>query len=510
MLAVCQKNDSFVNENHRTGLEKNNSSYNQILKSTSIFGGSQVITILIGLIRTKVIAILLGTAGVGIIGIFYSVIDMIRSTCGMGLDTAGVKEIAEASNENDKELLDKKISKFNLWFKVCAVSGLLICLLFCYPISIWALDDSRYVPYIACLSVSVFFAILATGRFTAMQGMRKIPEIAKANIKGSLTGLLIAVPLYYLWGMESLAVAFIFTFAASYVCIEYYYRKQGVKRYPVSLKESLIGSRETLKLGMFILISGFVGTLSMFLIRAYITRNIDVHAAGLFQSAWTISNVYVGLVLRSMGSDFFPRLSAIAVAKEQVKKLVNEQSYIVLIIASPLVVGMLLFSDFALQLLYSSEFALADDVLRWQILGTFLKVLGWPISFILLAKNRGLTFLLSEILFYTTYLLSVYLLYPLYGLSATGVGYLIAYVVYLPAIYIIGYKISGFCWNNKVIKMAGANLIFTTAAFCISRFHVEYSWLWSTLLMIVSVLYAYYKLKDVFSLDDLKNWFRKK
>ena len=39
------------------------SSYKQILRSSSIIGGASVVNILIGLLRTKVVAVVLGTAG---------------------------------------------------------------------------------------------------------------------------------------------------------------------------------------------------------------------------------------------------------------------------------------------------------------------------------------------------------------------------------------------------------------------------------------------------------------
>lgn len=63
------------------------------------------------------IAVLLGPVGVGIIGIYNSVIEMIRSAGGLGMDTTGVKEIAEAESSRDEEVLYKTVTRFNKWFK---------------------------------------------------------------------------------------------------------------------------------------------------------------------------------------------------------------------------------------------------------------------------------------------------------------------------------------------------------------------------------------------------------
>ena len=489
--------------------EKNNTSYNQILKSTTIFGGSQVITILIGLVRTKIIAILLGTVGIGIIGIFQSVIDMMRSTLSLGMDTAGVREIAETENKEDKIALNKTISRFSLWFRSTASLALLICIILCYPISNWAFGNGDYALHIAGLSVSIFLVIITTGRSSILQGLRKIPEMAKSSIWGSLFGLIITIPIYYIWGINGIIPAFISGSLISFISVEYYYRKQGIQKVKIPIEEAFSTGLNTLKLGLYIVVAGVIGTVSMFLIRAFITKNIDIDATGLFQASWMITNVYLGLILRSMGSDFFPRLSAIADDRKGIRTLVNEQSYIVLIIATPAIIGMLIFSGFILKGLYSSEFVFAETILRWQILGTFFKVISWPIAFIMLAKNRGAIFLATEFIFYATYLLFAYLLYPQYGIDASGIGYFVAYIIYFPLVFWAGYRISGFHWDKNILIMTLINLALICFTFFAIYSQPDNLW-WGIGILIISLLYSYYKLKQVFSLEDFKNWITKK
>ncbi|WP_029903015.1 O-antigen translocase [Prevotella sp. 10(H)] len=493
-------------------MKKDNSSYNQILKSTSIFGGSQVIIILIGIVRSKIIAVLLGPAGVGFIGICYSIIDTFRAGCGLGMDTAGVKEIAEANNSENKQALYRTIARFNKWFKVSAIAGAIACIIFCYPISIWASGDDEYALRIAGLSVAVLLSIITTGRSTILQGMRRIPEMAKSAVLGSFFGLLFTAPLYFIFGIQSIVPAFIGTGLISFFCVEYYYRRQRIPKVALSNKEAFQSGLNTLKLGIYIVIAGFIGTISMFLVRTYLSRSIDIDAAGLFQSAWVITNIYLSLILRSMGTDFFPRLSAIAGEKDKIKQLVNEQTYIILVVASPAIVTMLLFSDFALSVLYTSKFEYASDVLRWQILGTFFKVLSWPMAFIMLAKNKGSAFLFTEVIFYAVYLLSAYLLFPSYGLDATGIGYLIAYIIYLPMVFIFSRNISDFVWRKDIIRMALINAVLITAAFFTARLYYteEYALIPGAIILIITLIYAYFKLKRVFNFADLKDWFRKR
>ena len=332
--------------------------------------------------------------------------------------------------------------------------------------------------------------------------------MAKSAVWGSLIGLVITIPIYFIFGLEGIIPAFIVSGGISFLCVEFYYRKQNIEKANISNKEAFHEGLNSLKLGIYIVSAALVSTVSMFLIRTYITRTDNIEAAGLFQSAWTITNVYLALILRSMGSDFYPRLSAIASEKDKMKVLINEQSYIVLVIASPIVIGMMLFSDFALSVLYSGKFSGANTLLCWQVAGSFLKVLSWPIAFIMLVKNKGFVFFISEVTYYSVYLFSAYILYPLYGLDAAGIAYLAAYIVYLPLVYIIGRKLSDFKWTNTIISMILINLMLICITLFIVMHIPQYKYL-GGITLCASMLYAFFKLKKVFNLKDLGSWFKK-
>ena len=67
--------------------------YRDIVKATTLFGGVEVIRIIVGVIQSKIIALLLGTAGVGIQGLYINTIQMISQLTALGLRTSAVREI---------------------------------------------------------------------------------------------------------------------------------------------------------------------------------------------------------------------------------------------------------------------------------------------------------------------------------------------------------------------------------------------------------------------------------
>ena len=68
------------------------SSYRRILKTTSITGGASVINILIGLLRTKVLALMLGPSGVGMVGLYTGLMNTATTIATMGVGTTGTRQ----------------------------------------------------------------------------------------------------------------------------------------------------------------------------------------------------------------------------------------------------------------------------------------------------------------------------------------------------------------------------------------------------------------------------------
>src|SRR5512137_2351256 len=84
-------------------------SYGQILKSSALIGGSSVVNIGLGIVRVKAMALLLGPGGVGLLGIYGSIADLARTIAGMGINSSGVRQIAEAMSTGDMQRIARTV-----------------------------------------------------------------------------------------------------------------------------------------------------------------------------------------------------------------------------------------------------------------------------------------------------------------------------------------------------------------------------------------------------------------
>src|SRR4051794_41474864 len=69
----------------------------QILASTALIAGSSIINIAFSVVRTKVVAVLLGPSGVGLMGLYSSIADLVQRIATMGIQGSGVRPITEAA-----------------------------------------------------------------------------------------------------------------------------------------------------------------------------------------------------------------------------------------------------------------------------------------------------------------------------------------------------------------------------------------------------------------------------
>ena len=200
-------------------------------------------------------------------------------------------------------------------------------------------------------------------------------------------------------------------------------------------------------------------------VRIIVVRLDSIEAAGFYQAAWAIGGLYAGFILQAMGADFYPRLTAVNSDNEACNRLVNEQTEISILLAGPGLIATLTVAPLLMTLLYSAEFHAAVELLRWICLGMMLRIVAWPIGYIVLAKGARWIFLWTEVAATVVHVGLAWLLVAKFGLAGAGAAFFGLYVWHTILIYWIARRMTGFRWSrdNKVlvsIFLPAAGLVF--------------------------------------------------
>jgi O-antigen/teichoic acid export membrane protein len=439
--------------------------HKQILKSTGVIGGAQVFTILIGIIRTKLLAIFLGPAGIGVTGLYQSSLDLVRSVTGCGISVSGVKDIAEAGRSDDDPEKGRAVLILRRWATATGILGMVAVVALCLPLSKYSFGNFGYAPGIAILSLVVFMTALSQGQTALLQGMRRMKSMAMATMAGALAGLVVTVPLYIWLGERGIIPGMLLTSLLALLSSWFFVRKIQVQCTPLGLKETFLGGLAMVKLGIIIVIVQFMFSVTMYLVKSFITRRADVATVGVFQSAWTISNSYLGIILNSMLADFYPRLSSLNKDDVKANRLMNEQSEIALLVGVPCLTLILLFVPLVVRILYTKAFTGGVGLIQWQMVSSFFTIISWPLGVLFLAKSRGVFGILNDFVWEAVFLAAIYLGWNHCGLEIVGIASLLASICKLATSYASVRYLSGFRWSKNVLFLVSVYMAILAASF---------------------------------------------
>ncbi|AWB50500.1 O-antigen translocase (plasmid) [Gemmobacter aquarius] len=432
-------------------------SYRSILRSSAIIGAAQIIGVAGGLLRMKAVAVLTGPSGVGLVGLYTSLIQAAAVAAALGSESAGTRQIAASHAEGGEEALGRARRALFWGTLGLALIGLAGFFLAAGWIAEAVVGDPAQATPLRWLSLGVAISVAAGYQTALLTGTRRIADIARIGIGASFLGSLLACGALWMWQQDAILAVVLLPPAVTLLlgCIVIGRIGPAAGR-PLGLR-ALAGEWQGLaRLGLAFMLTGVISLLGHLLVRVYVQRELGTEALGHFQAAWTVSSTCLGLVLGAMGTDYFPRLSAVITDRARAVQMVNEQTEVGLLLCAPLLLALLGFAPWVIALLYSAEFAPATDILRFQLLGDLLKVLSWPLGFVIVARGAGSTFVVTESVGMALLIGMVVVGIPLIGLEATGVAFLVTNALYLPLVWWFGGRPIGFRWSRSVKLQAVA------------------------------------------------------
>jgi PST family polysaccharide transporter len=432
-------------------------SYHTILRASSIIGAASVINVLIGLVRIKIVAVLLGPVGVGLVGLYISLMQTAATVSALGIGTVGTRQIAEANGRSDTAAVQSARSALFWGTLILALLGGLVVFLAREPLAALVLGPRADSAVIGWLAVGVALSVAAGSQSAYLTGLRRIGDIGRLTVLSAVANTVLGTGALLIWGEAALLALVLIgpavSFALGHLLIS---RSTPVREIAWPGRALIPQWRELVILGVPFMLTGLITTAGFLVIRAFIQRDLGAEALGHFQAAWAIGVTYLGVVLGAMGTDYYPRLAATMYDREAACRLVNEQTEVALLLCGPALLAMLALAPWVVWALYTAEFAPAVEILRWQLLGDILKVMSWPLAFILLASGAGKKFILLEVIGLAVYVLGVAIGLKLIGLLSTGLAFLAMYVVYLPTVWALGGRRIGFTWSRAVASQAFA------------------------------------------------------
>ncbi|MBP4137567.1 oligosaccharide flippase family protein [Flavobacterium geliluteum] len=471
---------------------------------TSLFGGVQLFSIIISVIRTKLIAIFIGPAGMGLITLLNSTLNIIGGISGLGIETSAIKNISEKYKDEDLNNISKTVALVKKMMLISGILGTLLTIIFSKWLSIFTFGNTNQVYSFIFLSITLLFKQITSGQLVVLQGLRKLRLLAKANFYGNLFGLLFSIPLYYFLKIDAIVPTILVSSFSALVFSFYFSNQLKIQHKKVENKYFKTEGKVIVKLGIMLTISSLLTLLSSYLIQIYISNVADVEQVGFYNAGFTLLNSYVGIIFTVMSIDYFPRLAALNADNENIKVSVTQQSYISILIITPIIVLFLTFIPLIIRVIYTPTFMIIMPMVCFGILGMLFRAVSWSMGYILIAKGDSKMFIKTAILFNTLSIVLNVLGYYFYGLEGLGISFFVYYSFHFFILKIITKKRYGFYFEKEFYIIYTICFLICFATFLIKSIEfkvLRYSLM--SLMCLIALAFALYQINKEMNLKNI-------
>ncbi len=417
-----------------------------LFRSMAIIGSAQVVNIAITIFRAKIVAVLLGPSGIGLLSVLNNLRELGSLGAGLGLNSSGVREISAAKGEQATLSRIRRVLLGALLLQ--GVIAMVVIWLARAWLAERLLGSNEQATEVGLVGVAVLLFLIAGSQTTLLQGMRRIGDLGRVTIWTALIGTLAGLSAVLLLGRDGLIWLILMPPAAGILVALRYTRRlpppDAIRMTPADVFKAWL---PMVRLGVVFMLGSLVTIGTLLLIRARITQELGLEAAGHFAAAWSITMIYVGFLLQAMGADYFPRLTEVIHDKAAATRLMNDQMQLALALGGPILLVLIGCAPWLIRALYSPEFEPAVALLQWQSVGNVFKLASWALAFAFAAAAQRHIFLMTELLFNVIFLPLVWIGVRFESLQITGVAFLISYFVYFAVVALLVRRLHDFRWQ---------------------------------------------------------------
>jgi enterobacterial common antigen flippase len=409
-------------------------------RNTALLAISSVINVVLAIIRNKIFALYLGPAGIGQFGILNDFTSTLYSLGSLGINNSGVQAVSKASTQGKYEV--RRVYNTLVYvFTALSVILVIFTMLFAGWISERLIADQSLALFLRIASVAVLLRFRASIQSILITGTGKVSMLAKGVIWQGVLTTLIAVVLVITLKGQSVPFLIISLGLGSWV-ITYYQSRKVVAELPAT--SARMPWREftpVILLGVASLWASLMEATVTLFSKSWIAHYFSKDHLGYYQVAIGFTGMYISFITASISSDYYPRLvTKVEQGTKEVAEAVNEQISISMALIMPLLFIMLTFSKLFIIVFFSKKFLVASGLIGYNVAGTFIQVIAWPIAYVFLARRATKTYMFTETVGNLSMLVLSYFATRSGNFAYMGLAYVLHYVVYLAVITVVFYR----------------------------------------------------------------------
>ena len=483
----------------------------EILKAFTKTTSGTVISLILGTVTVKILAVVLGPPAIGLL----SLLRQIYHTTLIAATMSGQTALVQGGSTREGEERIAYLRTVLVLFLVSSVASAILLFLLAPLLASQVIhrQDDGTVWLVRLLAIPLMITVLNGFAMGILNIQRRLGQMAFIQIVAAAATALLAYPLALLvrngheWALlGTVLLVPLITFGQAIYSL---HQMRMLTPLLAAVKHSFRRdmARDFYSFAGVTVITALLQSGVMLFVRSLIARQSGMSSAGIFDAAWMLSMTYVTLITTAFGTYYLPSLSSLADHVHRLE-LIQRMFRFVTVLIVPLILGMIALKPLLLQLLFSEEFLPAISLMSWMLVGDFFKLTSWVKAYPMLAFADLRWFFWSELFFQSFFLIgaSLALMIGFAQLEGVAATFCAMYIIYYMVMSVYAAKRHGFVADARTNRSwwAGLGLIVIFSYVTWGDMQVKWYVVVTTFMSAVSYLVFSLKHQEIVMLTKVK------
>jgi antigen flippase len=398
----------------------------KFLSANVTLGIPTLVRLLAGLAKTKTSAVILGAAGVGIVGV-GSQLQMLGVTCAsLSVASGFIRELSSCIAANDharkRDLLGTSLALQLILNGALLLAGILLL----RPLALWTFGNEQDYRYLIPILMTVpMQSLMVSHLWGVFYARGELKLLARASTIAALVEAAAYIALVRAIGVAGAFWGVTLGMLAWMSILLFYalrFESAG-DLFHLKLRRDFV--RQLLGAGAVMTVTGGVTYLSNTLIRIHITRSLGASSAGIYQVVMALTAYYLPYFTNGVWGRLFPKVSATGLDEEGCAEW-SEAIILTAILSAGVQIALMVFARPLVSAFYTHEFLSAIPLTPIQFLGDLFYLVSIPCLGVMLGLNRMRLYLVTWVIYYGSFYALATVLTAKLGLQGTIVAYLLS------------------------------------------------------------------------------------
>lgn len=399
-----------------------------LVKLFSVNSVGVILRAFLGFISQKLIAVYLGPNGIALVGNLRNAMNLFGLSSTLGIDQGVLKYQSEFESK-PKEL--KKLYESSLAYSL--IGSVIIFLVLFFGSNYWStylLKTPEYNYLFVILAFTLPFTALFNLCFAVINGQSNYKKATLVSFTAYALVTMLIVFLVANYALPGTLLAVVLTPIAQILSLLVFARHEMYLFYGLKIRFHKFFRNKLIAFITMSFAAVILNNIVEIQLRNYLINKLSFQEAGYWTSMLSLSNYYLSFMTGVYSLYILPKYSKMNNMNEFKKELLSIYKIIIPIFGF-MFMGIYVFREVIIQILYSKEFIPMKNLFKWQLIGDLVKIVAVIIAYQFIAQKAWKTFILTEIISYILlYIFGVFFVSKM-GVEGIVFAHFLRYVVYL-------------------------------------------------------------------------------